>query len=253
MKRLQEQVESATAEPQENMTDMENRPEQSSPNEVDTVGSLMESFNLSDSDSSTDSCDAEEHIEDLKSYVDCLMDLAPTLEHPAKDVIHNDRQNTFSNANDIPAEAHPFFDEIIARYPSVDERFARRLAKANWNRRERLRRKIISARLEQPQMMVEDEKQGKEEGTEHLAMSERSTGSSWATSNAASRSMTTTSGLKGRAPSVTSFATSFDDEDSNSFRRRIPQFPQDKQFGDTFTCIVCGDTLKDIDTPARWK
>jgi transcription initiation factor IIE alpha subunit len=253
MKRFQEQVESATAEPQENMTDVEKRAEQSSLNEVDTVGSLMESFNLSDSGSSADSYDAEEHIEDLKRYVDCLMNLAPTLEHPAKDVIHNDRQNTFSNANDIPAEARPFFDEIVARYPSVDEKFARRLAKANWNRRERLRRKIISLRLEQPQI-VEDEKQGKEEGTEHLAMSERSTFSSWATSNATSRSsMTTTSGLKGRAPSVTSFATSFDDEDSNSFRRRIPQFPQDKQFGDTFTCIVCGDTLGDIDSPARWK
>ena len=252
IKRFQEQVESATEDPQENMTDAGKRPEHSSLDQVDPLGSLMESFNLSDSDSSTDSGDAEEHVEDLKRYVDCLMDLAPTLEHPAKDPTHNDRQQTVSHANDIPAESRPFFDEIIARYPSIDETFARRLAEANWNRRERLRRKIISAKLERPQM-VEDREQGKEERTEHLAMSDRSAVSFWNTSNATSRSIFTTSGVKGRAPSVTSFATSFEGEDSNNFRRRIPQFPQDKKFGDSFTCIVCGDTLGDIDSPARWK
>ncbi len=71
-----------------------------------------------------------------------------TLEYPVKYVIHNDKQNNFSNKYGILVEARPFFDKIIVRYPFINEKFARRLAKANWNRRERLRRKIIFARLE---------------------------------------------------------------------------------------------------------
>jgi hypothetical protein len=54
---------------------------------IKTIGSLMEFINLSDSGSSKDSDDVGEIVEELKRYIDCLIDLAPSLKHPAKDLI----------------------------------------------------------------------------------------------------------------------------------------------------------------------
>jgi hypothetical protein len=52
------------------------------------------------------------------------MDLASTLKHPAKNIIYNNRQHTFSNINDILAEARSFFDEIIVKYSSLGKAVA---------------------------------------------------------------------------------------------------------------------------------
>jgi hypothetical protein len=241
-------VESATFEPRESIADAKSRPKQETVDEIDTVGSLMESFSLSDSGSSTVLNDTEETVKDLKRYIDCLLDLVPALENPAKDITLEDKMYILSEKNDMSAEARLFFAEIISRWPSTDELFAQRLAEANWKRRERLRAKLL-------QVQGSDREEEEEEEAENKSpvISERSRASSWALSSPTSPSATNTSGLDHTAPSETSLATSFNEGNSNIIRRRVPQLPKNHEWGTAFRCIVCGDTLRDVDNPARWK
>jgi hypothetical protein len=250
IKLLQEQVESATFEPWESIADAKSRPKQETVDEIDTVGSLMESFSLSDSGSSAGLNDTEETVKDLKGHIDCLLDLVPALESPAKDLTLEDKMYILSEKNDMSAEARLFFAEIISRWPSTDELFARRLAEANWKRRERLRAKLLEVQGRDREEEEEEEEEAENEGP---VISERSRASPWALSSPTSPSATNTSGLDHTAPSETSLATSFNEEDSNIIRRRIPQLPENHEWGTAFRCIVCGDTLRDVDSPARWK
>lgn len=136
------------------------------------------------------------------------------------------------------AESRLFLAEIISRWPSMNERFAQRLAEANWKRRGKLKAKLLHSQL--PDV---EEEVAEDDGPVLSA----------GPSSPTSRSPTTNSDLDHNTPSESSLATSFGDEESGFIRRGIPKLPEDHEWGATFKCIVCGDVLRNIDNAARWK
>lgn len=57
----------------------------------------------------------------------------------------------------------------------------------------------------------------------------------------------------GVAYSVTSFATSVEDEITQSHARRLPKMPSDCPWGQPFECTVCGDILDNVTSTAMWR
>ena len=125
--------------------------------------------------------------------------------------------------------------------------FARRLAEANRKRRERLK-----AQLALRQVLEFDGQDPAGVDDDDPSISDRSRVSSWGYSNQTSRSLMISSTIFDHsAPSETSQATSLNDTESDIIRRHIPNLPKEHKWGINFKGIVCGYTLRDVDSPAR--
>ena len=109
------------------------------------LSSEIAEMDLSDSESS--SGDESELVEDIRVYVDCLMDLVPAIEHPAKDS-HGPEKGleTGNSLGSVTDPAYSYIFNICHNFPSADMDFVRRLGRANWHRHERLREKLASAK-----------------------------------------------------------------------------------------------------------
>jgi hypothetical protein len=261
---LQEQAERVMSGSEETLGDRGKYADTSTFREIEVAGSSIETRSFSDSESSSASNEIEEIIEDLKRYNDCFLDLAPTLENPAKESDPDENACNLSEETQILAQARPFVADIKYRYPSIDEEFARRLGEANWQRRERLRERLAAAL---PEIIELENKAFDEQGTDLSGYLEEAVNisglsetnkssysgpSSWAISSSGPQAQMKS--VFRRAPaSMTSLATSIEDGDLGKARRRIPKLPVDHEWGSVFRCTVCGDTLRNVDSPAEWK
>ena len=173
-----------------------------------------------DEDDEDNDCVAET-LEDLKTYTQCLVDLGPSLEWPARDAVSDERNTLVTALEDRPA--HQYFSDIIStKFPLADSELVDRLGKANFERYIRL---IRSATEEaQPSEVVEE---------------------------GGARSIKTTSAFQdsGLGSSVPTEATSalsmFSVEASKVGGRhaRLPPMPEAATRGLPFTCNACRRTI----------
>lgn len=239
IKPLQAQAECITAKLQNNIINFKGEAKQTDVDDINLIGSLIENLEVSDCGSSTASNRFEETLDDLRGYIDCLLDLAPAIGNPAEDFTLEDQPGNPSEVNVVPADQRLFFAEIVSQWPSIDKGLAGRLAEAN-----RKREQGLKAKLRQHQVLED----GMEES---LAQDDL------VISSPISRTQTIDSGVvlshATSLPSDTSVGTSFNDTDSYTIRRRVPKLPEGHEWGTDFQCIVCGDSLKNIESPASWK
>lgn len=101
------------------------------------LGSIMSDLNL------------EDIVQGLKSCSESLIDLTPSLEYPANDVVFVEDTNTIlvDDLANVAEPARSFVLIIKDHYPSMENDLVKRLGEANWERRERLRKKFASASL----------------------------------------------------------------------------------------------------------
>lgn len=239
MRLLQAQAEFIKLKFQNDVVDSKEEAKKSEVAAIDLVV-LIEDLEISDCGSSTASNRFEETLDDLKGYIDCLLDLAPALENPAEDFTHEDQLVTSSAPQVVPADQRFFFAEIVSQWPSIDKELARRLAEANRKREQRLSAKLIKHRI-----LDEDEVELSLAQDDHASLSPISRTQ---TMNSAVVFSYATS-----LRSDTSVGTSVNDTYSYSVRRRVPQLPENHEWGTAFQCVVCGDFLKSIKSPASWK
>jgi hypothetical protein len=236
-----------------------------------TSDALDDSSSFSGSAKSSTSSDIEDFIEDLKMFNDCFMDLVPILENPAKTSGLEEKPFISREGLDPVTEAaRTYITNIIDKFPSIEGSFAQRLGEANWQRHERLREKLSSILQEEIEWedasSVNDEKMyaGYEAQTAHFPIQSETTKSSYSGPSLWDRKSNQDSNF-GRIestyavlipnvpPSMTSFASSIGDADTNKIRRHIPKLPDNHNWGSPFRCSVCGDMTQNVKNYAEWK
>lgn len=241
----------------------------------------------SDSDANSDSSSLmsidnfEDIVEDMKVYSESLMDLTPSLETPASDFVSVEQSTLTLEGDliDVSEPARPFVLIIKDRFPSVDAGLIKKLGEANWQRRERLSRKLACSRR-MSTLSSNNSETASADGTivnqaPRQPINIRSPRASIIRSSMSFasnyQSITTTSDFtepsifdrrsthipvnqhrRSMAESFTSFATSIGEGDDNG-QRRLPRLPSNHDFNSQFQCKICGDIRRDISNPADWK
>lgn len=184
--------------------------------------------NESDSDGSeynhsNDSIQAT--AEDIKTYIQCLIDLSSSINCPAMDPEYHDQIPT------LPAlekrNAHDYYADLIsAKFPQASPDLVDRLGKANWSRYQRIQaERILNASAE-----AQDIPQ--------FGAASVLAGSKFHDSGLGSSSAATT----------VSYISSLTDGN----RPRIPPLPEEARKGQPFDCDVCGKKIR-VRNNREWK
>ncbi|KAF2116697.1 hypothetical protein BDV96DRAFT_645109 [Lophiotrema nucula] len=197
---------------------------------------LLSGNDENSSDSETDSSSDEEEydevdaiVNDLKTYVQCLVDLSNSLECPAMDPDHEDDEASLPRLQ-IRA-AHDFYADIITRkYPQANIEVVEHLGKANWERYQRLQaeRRLNVARGD----------------TEE-----------YASRSILADSEFKDSGLGTSVPAQSSYAQSVISilsTVSSGAQLQIPPLPASAKSGLPFECLACGKNVK-VQTNREWR
>ena len=237
---------------------------QSSPNNDDTFPqiSLDELSSLESGDSSVDDmAELEDLIRDTQSYNICLFGLSSVLEDPAEKANPGfDASQSLETSNQelLENSAWPYITSIIEAYPSIDRTFARRLGEANEVRYARLQARRDHAQAgptdtdsdDPSEEILQETQPSQSQG--HVS-SDFTAPSTRLSSIFDSASFNPAKKPKARAPaSVTTFASSVLEGNSQKRSRGIPKMPEDQPWGTPFSCTVCGDYLENIWSSVQW-
>lgn len=201
--------------------------------EIDTTESLLQLLNLSDSESfaGSDVSDIEDTIEDLRIHIDCLFELLPAFENPAKDP----KRESMVAEKSIVLVPRTFSAKIISKYPFLDKQFAIRLSEANWKRRGRLSKNLMAP---------------------ISSVSKSGGGNNYAIRSPERSSIETkTNAIKLSVPSTNLETASANDEDLyfEETPQQLPQLPIYHKWGSVFKCFICNENLRDIKDADRWR
>ncbi|KAF5575530.1 ankyrin repeat [Fusarium pseudocircinatum] len=176
----------------------------------------------SSSDSSSDGSlgskvdDMSEIIQDLRTDVECLVELDPLVRNPVPDT-SSQKQKHLETSDWVPQQA--FCDKVEQRFPGADKSLILRLGEANWLRY----RSCQELRLAEEEFAKELQPESKED---HKTV-------------AGSRFHD--SGLGTSLPTMSSYAeTVMTYSGSDGQRTRIPRLSEEAKQGKRFPCVACG-------------
>ena len=226
----------------------------------------MAEMNISGSETSS-VYGVDDLVEDIKTYVDCLMDMVSTIEHPAKDPQNaEDVQVGGNNLGLVTDPSYSYTFSILHTFPSAGMEFVKRLGKANWERHERLRKKFALAISFKKEPEIPENDMGTLSDEEsHLPSSHvlsKTTKSTFAESSLwdiepgrqhnSQPEADTILGRTGTPASVTSFASSIIGNEGANSKRSVPRLPPEHEWGSDFSCPICGDHLNDVNHRMDW-
>ena len=223
--------------------------------------SLDELSSLESGDSSVDEmAELEDLLRDTQSYNACLFGLSSVLEDSAEKAVpgFDDSQSLeASNREPLESSAWPYIASIIEAYPSIDRTFARRLGGANeiryarlQGRRDRARGPTDTDSDYSAEKIVRENQPSKSQGRVSYGSTSPSTKLS---SIPDSTSSNPAQNPKARAvTSLTTFASSELEENTQRRSRGIPKLSEDEPWGTPFSCTVCGDYLENIWSCGQW-
>lgn len=167
----------------------------------------------------------EDIIEDLKTDIQCLVDLGPRYKEPILDrTIKEEAAIPHQDTTWDPVES--LTARIRHRYPNVDGAFARVLGQANWERAQRLFAAKEKNAEDAERSNVKDESASRAPGT--LLTSEFYD-----------------SGLGTSIPKASSYTeTVFSYHGTKGGSIKIPPIPAEGQDGKPFACVICGCTCR---------
>ena len=234
----------------------------------------------SDFEASTIEEHFEEIVDDLATYVDCLMDLAPALENPASDYDNQPRQTRQIESFDVStALAANYCRKIRDRFTNLDIRLVEILGEANALRKQRIQQR--------PQVVQEIDKEDNDVDmdptgdlqSEPMFSDEGprfsvTTGSTFPSTQPlesifdrplprrikSSDSMsggltperpTTSDGDTASQATFASFSTTSSTKSQG--RPRVPPLPVKAGSNNHFTCVACGQELLATRTRRAWK
>jgi hypothetical protein len=163
-------------------------------------------------------------LEDLSTYLQCLVDLGPSIELSAQDPgLEEHTSNMHKYETRSPFRYYS--DLILAKFPRADENIINHLGMLNWERSRRVR-DLIEANAEEVDILEVNE----------------------ATPSIVSRSQFHDSGLGSSLPShsvyARTMASSFKESISDTSQSRIPPVSEEAKRGAAFLCIGCGRMIQ---------
>ena len=205
-------------------------------------------------------------VEDLKLLTECLVELVPSLESPAKDQMiaeqagHANRHELL----EVDQLTRPFVLAIEDKYPLAERVLVLRIGEAVYRRHERLRMKRFTrTRTKDIQINYQDNE----------SIHSRTSG---AKTRHGKRSATTKSSCT--APSIFDEPYEFEDDDKKpqiirrqrlesmtsartsiatgvpkAGSRRVPNIPKAGINGGLFKCFICDRLVEDMRTRNQWK
>ena len=229
-----------------------------------------DSFGDSDSASLESMGSIEDIVEDLKVCTECLADLMPSLEHPARDQFATKKTTIHGILEDLSSVslvARPFVQAIKEKYRLANIALTIRIGEAIWRRRVRLR-PSTSTNINLTRNIPKQEDAQSVIAESSLAPSSRGRYSRTTKSSFVASSIFDAesdpepeptplpqAGIQRRRPpdSVTSARTSIVTNAPKSGQRRVPQLPAEGKYGASFQCPICKLLLRDIFNREQWK
>ena len=243
---------------------------------------ILESLDESgSSDSDTDSEKGgfrellQDIVENLKSRNQCLTDLSASLDRPAADADFAEPKPTEPTSFKISGPAEIWTRKVVDSFPNIANTLAERLGEANWQRYQRVSRKLEA--MVPLDNNSEDDEVSEEDELPDLPDFTETTTSTREQSSVFSSHAPQSSGIGTTVTSVSQ--TGFENKFPRSRRRkqaqdvqsqvtytsiltndqgergwlRIPALPKDALQGKAFQCTVCGEKQKDIMSRTDWK
>ena len=214
------------------------------------------SFAFSDSDTSEQ--DFAEGVEDISSFTDCLMDLAPALEHPAIDMEVAEAPSKMEAFQVSSVMAANYCRKIRDRFPDLDIRLVERLGDANESRSNRLHEGFVAHEAAATKELEDPEDASEALFSRSGGRQTATTKSTFISESIFSNDETPGHGMSKEeyddAASQTTFATF-----STTFSKagqgipRIPALPESARSGRPFNCVACGNLVRNIRNRRVWK
>ena len=196
----------------------------------DTEGDDPDTDSDDDSDSPTGVLSLEDIVEDLKTDVQCLVDLGPGYDEPIRDRRLDEEEARVPNEARTWDPARYMASRIRHRYPKGDSELLKLLGHQNWDRL----REVYATR------------EANSGTTQRSEADEAST-------VAPSRSAFHDSGLGTSVATPTSYAeTVLSYHVSQGESVKIPPLPAEAAQGKAFRCPICGQSVQ-ISDKSRWK
>lgn len=183
-------------------------------------------------DTSHDVGRRENIIASLKSYINCLMDLLPSMDRVANHAsqLEIDERTSVPDGFQVSGPAQAYVVAVRDRFANADSRLVERLGEANWQRHTALRMALEQG-IEEPKSIF------------------------------VPVSIFHDSGLGGSVPtnsyhaitvaSHSSFVSSLAEGTTGGLR--VPSTPKEVYQGKAFTCEICGHKLSKIKNRIDWK
>ena len=243
---------------------------------------ILESLDESaSSDSDTDSEKGDlrgllqDIIEDLRSRNQCLIDLSASLDRPAADADFAEPKPIEPTSFKISGPAEIWTRKVVDSFPDITITLAERLGEANWQRYQRVSRKLeamvpLDSSSEGDELSDEDELADLPDFTE-TTKSSREQGSIFSSQAPQSSGVGTTAtsvsqtGFENRFPrsrrrkkaqdvqSQATYTSVLTNDQGERGWLRIPALPEGALLGKAFQCTVCGEKQKDIMNRTDWK
>ncbi|KAK4691720.1 hypothetical protein P7C71_g5341, partial [Lecanoromycetidae sp. Uapishka_2] len=231
----------------------------------------------SESDSGSDVSEAgsllEDIISDLRSRNQCLFDLSGSLERPAADADLEEIRHTDISNFKVSGPAEVWTRKIVDNYPEIDVTLAERLGEANWQRYQRVSKKLDDA---EP---FEDKSESEDTDDESDRVGDLPEFTETTKSSADPSSIFSSVGRQTNTTGTSVSKNDFDYSFPLARKRRIakdlrsqatytsvvtndqgergwlkiPAMPKAVGLGKSFRCTVCGDKQKDIINQTTWK
>lgn len=235
----------------------------------------------SESDSGSDVSDQgnllHEIIHCLRARNQCLIDLSGSLERPAADADLEEVGATDTVTFKVSGPAEIWTRKIMDTFPSIDTTLAERFGEANWQRYQRVCKKLEQAEPFEEGEQSEDESNDEESEDDKLGALPEFTGTT--KSSADPSSIFSSIGKKTATTSTSVSGPNFDYAFPRARPRRlvkdlrsqatytsvvskdqgergwlkIPSMPRETNSGKAFRCTVCGDSQNDIFNWTEWK
>lgn len=186
----------------------------------------------------------EDILEDLTTCVQCLVDLGPSLEYPAKDPEYEEKARGAS-LEDARAGFYSFCSMIEHRFPRAERALTESLGRTNWNRYLRLQ---ASRESRATQDLSQYKKQHEDDGST-LAASTVASSSGFEDSGVGS----SLSGPEAHRPiRDAAFELSLVPNVDDRTRPPVPSLSAAAKGGMPFECDACGQIIK-VKSRREWK
>lgn len=250
---------------------------------IEVILESLDEANSSDSDIDSETNDDEdllvEIISQLRARNRCLIDLSATLDRPAADAGFAELEksgpsslNHRSSIN-ISGPAESWTRKVLDNFPGINITLAERLGEANWQRYQRVTKKLeamvpLDSDTDSTEYSEDDEVHGLHDFTE-TNESSRDQSSLFSSQVPKSSGMGTTATSMSRKTfenmfprrkrvvkdvrSQATYTSMLTDDQGERGWLRIPALPKNALLGKAFQCTVCGEKQKGIVNQTDWK